>query len=89
MVKDIQHTSKSEAPLAYDLTELRDANKRLGYSAQKTLSVLQNLYEQQPVTHPRTDSRYITTDIVPTLTARLKNISVVPYGTCKTLYKNH
>ncbi|NLJ76724.1 MAG: DNA topoisomerase III [Peptococcaceae bacterium] len=82
VVKDIQHTSKSEgAPLAYDLTELqRDANKRLGYSAQKTLSVLQNLYEQHKlVTYPRTDSRYITTDIVPTLTARLKNISVVPY----------
>ncbi|MEG3070705.1 MAG: DNA topoisomerase [Candidatus Syntrophopropionicum ammoniitolerans] len=79
VVKDIQHTSKSEgAPLAYDLTELqRDANKRLGYSAQKTLSVLQNLYEQHKlVTYPRTDSRYITTDIVSTLTARLKSISV-------------
>lgn len=83
VVKDIQHTSKSEgAPLAYDLTELqRDANKRLGYSAQKTLSVLQNLYEQHKlVTYPRTDSRYITTDIVSTLTARLKSISVAPYA---------
>ncbi|MDD2553872.1 MAG: DNA topoisomerase, partial [Desulfotomaculaceae bacterium] len=59
----------------------RDANKRYGFSAQKTLSVLQDLYEQHKlVTYPRTDSRYITTDIVPTLTARLKSISVTPYA---------
>jgi DNA topoisomerase-3 len=83
VIKDIHTESKSEgAPLAYDLTELqRDANKRYGFSAQKTLSVLQDLYEQHKlVTYPRTDSRYITTDIVPTLTARLKSISVAPYA---------
>jgi DNA topoisomerase-3 len=74
---------KSElTPLAYHLTELqRDANKRLGFSAQKTLSVLQGLYEHHKlVTYPRTDSRYITTDIVPTLPARLKSIAVGPYA---------
>lgn len=83
VVKEIRTEGKSEgAPLAYDLTELqRDANKRYGFSAQKTLSILQDLYEQHKlVTYPRTDSRYITTDIVPTLTARLKSISVAPYA---------
>ncbi len=83
VVKEVRNESKSEpAPLAYDLTELqRDANKRYGFSAQKTLSVLQDLYEQHKlVTYPRTDSRYITSDIVPTLTSRLKSISVAPYA---------
>ncbi len=83
LVKDVRTEGKSEPPpLAYDLTELqRDANKRYGFSAQKTLSVLQDLYEQHKlVTYPRTDSRYITTDLVPTLPARLKSITVGPYA---------
>jgi len=82
-ISDLRQESKSEpAPLAYDLTELqRDANRRLGFSAQKTLSVLQDLYERHKlVTYPRTDSRYITTDIVPTLPARLKGIAVGSYA---------
>jgi len=81
-ISELRRESKSEpAPLAYDLTELqRDANRRLGFSAQKTLSVLQDLYERHKlVTYPRTDSRYITTDIVPTLPARLKSIAAGPY----------
>jgi len=83
VIKEVRTEGKSEpAPLAYDLTELqRDANKRYGFSAQKTLSILQDLYEQHKlVTYPRTDSRYITSDIVPTLPARLKSITVVPYA---------
>ncbi|NLI13713.1 DNA topoisomerase III [Pelotomaculum propionicicum] len=83
VVKDVRIESKSEpVPLAYDLTELqRDANRRYGFSAQKTLSLLQDLYEQHKlVTYPRTDSRYITSDIVPTLASRLKSISVAPYA---------
>lgn len=83
VIKEVRTEGKSEpAPLAYDLTELqRDANKRYGFSAQKTLSILQDLYEQHKlVTYPRTDSRYITSDIVPTLPARLKSIAVVPYA---------
>ncbi|MDD3653368.1 MAG: DNA topoisomerase III [Desulfotomaculaceae bacterium] len=83
VIKDIHTEGKSEpAPLAYDLTELqRNANKRYGFSAQKTLSVLQNLYEQHKLaTYPRTDSRYITRDMVPTLPARLKSIAVGPYA---------
>lgn len=83
IIKEVRTESKSEpAPLAYDLTELqRDANKRYGFSAQKTLSVLQDLYEQHKlVTYPRTDSRYITSDIVPTLPGRLRSIAVAPYA---------
>ncbi len=82
IIKEVRTEGKSEpAPLAYDLTELqRDANKRYGLSAQKTLSILQDLYEQHKlVTYPRTDSRYIPSDIVPTLPGRLKSIAVAPY----------
>ncbi|MBN2535257.1 MAG: DNA topoisomerase III [Spirochaetales bacterium] len=69
-------------PLAYDLTELqRDANRRFGYSAKKTLSLLQSLYERHKlVTYPRTDSRHITTDMVPTLKDRLKAVSIQPFA---------
>ncbi|OES45167.1 DNA topoisomerase III [Domibacillus iocasae] len=65
---------KSFAPGLYDLTELqRDANKIFGYSAKETLNIMQKLYEQHKVlTYPRTDSRYISSDIVGTLPERLK-----------------
>ncbi len=82
-IVDLQREIKSEpAPLAYDLTELqRDANRRCNFSAQKTLNVLQGLYERHKlVTYPRTDSRYITSDIVNTLPARLQGIAVGPYA---------
>ena len=69
-------------PLAYDLTELqRDANRRYGYSAKQTLDIMQKLYETHKlVTYPRTDSRYITDDIVPTLKERLRSIAIGPYS---------
>lgn len=69
-------------PLAYDLTELqRDANRKYAYSAKQTLNIMQKLYESHKlVTYPRTDSKYITEDIVPTLTERLKSIAVGPYA---------
>jgi len=82
-IKEVKTEARSEAPpLAYDLTELqREANRRLGWSAQKTLSILQELYEvHKLVTYPRTDSRYITDDIVPTLPLRLKSMGVGPYA---------
>lgn len=71
-----------EPPLAYDLTELqRDANVLLDLSAKETLDTLQGLYERHRiVTYPRTDSRYITTDIVPTLTSRLASLSRTPFA---------
>ncbi|RYL94799.1 DNA topoisomerase III [Sporolactobacillus sp. THM7-4] len=74
-------TKKERQPLPYDLTELqREANKRLGFSAKKTLNVLQALYERHKiVTYPRTDSRYLTKDIADTMVDRLKAVSSV-YG---------
>lgn len=69
-------------PLAYDLTELqRDANNRLGFSAKQTSNVLQKLYEQHKlVTYPRTDSRYLTSDMASTFKSRLESIAVGPYA---------
>lgn len=64
-------------PMLYDLTELqRDANKLYRYSPKETLSIMQRLYENHKVlTYPRTDSRYLTSDIVPTLQERLRAVS--------------
>ncbi|KQL17955.1 DNA topoisomerase III [Cytobacillus solani] len=72
---------KSYAPALYDLTELqRDANKIFGYSAKETLNIMQKLYEQHKVlTYPRTDSRYISSDIVGTLSERLKACGIGEY----------
>lgn len=68
-------------PAAYDLTELqRDANRKYGFSAKQTLACMQSLYETHKLlTYPRTDSRYITKDIVPTLPERLRAIAIGPY----------
>lgn len=74
-ITNIAKTAKKKfAPQLYDLTELqRDANKLYGYSAKETLSIMQNLYEYHKVlTYPRTDSRYLTEDIVSTLKERLE-----------------
>ena len=72
---------KKFSPALYDLTELqRDANKIFGYSAKQTLNIMQRLYENHKVlTYPRTDSRYITTDIVATIPERLKAVSFGEY----------
>ncbi len=78
----LKTTEKNEPqPLAYDLTELqRDANKVYGFSAKQTSNVLQKLYEQHKlVTYPRTDSRYLTSDMTATLKGRLESISSGPY----------
>jgi len=83
VVEVAKEAKKELQPLAYDLTELqRDANRKYAYSAKQTLSIMQKLYETHKlVTYPRTDSRYITQDIVPTLNERLKSIAVGPYVT--------
>lgn len=81
-VAEIRKTpKKTYAPLLYDLTELqRDANKKFDYSAKETLNIMQRLYENHKVlTYPRTDSRYLSADIIPTLKERLKACSVGPY----------
>lgn len=77
VIDHIERKKKSEQqPLPYDLTELqRDANKRYGFSAKKTLSVLQRLYEGKLVTYPRTDSRYLTTDMAQTMADRLQGMA--------------
>ncbi|WP_027097876.1 DNA topoisomerase III [Clostridium paraputrificum] len=72
---------KKYSPALYDLTELqRDANKIWGYSAKQTLNIMQRLYENYKLlTYPRTDSRYISSDILPTIPDRLRGISVGEY----------
>lgn len=73
---------KSYPPQLYDLTELqRDANKMFNFSAKETLSIMQRLYENYKLlTYPRTDSRYLTSDIVGTLKDRVKACGIGPYG---------
>lgn len=81
-VTDIEKKPKKTfAPGLYDLTELqRDANKIFGYSAKETLNIMQKLYEQHKVlTYPRTDSRYISQDIVATIRERLKACGIGEY----------
>src|SRR5699024_11971507 len=82
----VEHVERKEkkqfAPQLYDLTELqRDANKIFHLSGKQTLQAMQNLYERHKVlTYPRTDSRVITTDIVPTLKDRLDACGVDEYA---------
>ena len=89
-VKNVEKKKYSK-PL-YDLTELqRDANKKFGFSAKETLSIMQKLYEHHKVlTYPRTDSRYLTTDIVATLKDRIKAVNVSDYSkVCNKLLKTN
>lgn len=86
VVEVTESAKKKFAPQLYDLTELqRDANRIFGYSAKQTLSIMQRLYENYKIlTYPRTDSRYLSNDIVATLPDRLKAISVGNYRTLAT-----
>lgn len=73
---------KSYSPQLYDLTELqRDANKIFNFSAKETLSIMQRLYESHKIlTYPRTDSKYLSSDIVDTLKDRVKACGVGPFS---------
>ncbi len=77
----VEKTEKEEKrqlpPLLYDLTELqRDCNKKFGFSAQKTLNLAQDLYEKRKmITYPRTDSRYLSDDMVGKIKNTLKKLS--------------
>ena len=82
VVTEVKRTAKrTAAPLLYDLTELqREANRRFHYSAKETLNIMQRLYENHKVlTYPRTDSRYLSSDIVPALKERLRACGTGPY----------
>ena len=81
---------KTYAPLLYDLTELqRECNSCFGYSAKETLNIMQRLYENHKVlTYPRTDSRYLTKDIIPTLRERIDSCGMGPYRTIAAKVKN-
>ncbi|MTD42365.1 DNA topoisomerase III [Erwinia sp. CPCC 100877] len=72
-----EKTKIEQAPLPYDLTEIqREANQRYQFSAKKTLALVQSLYEfHKIVTYPRTDSKYLTTDMKATMSERLQAVS--------------
>lgn len=73
----VEKTKTETAPLPYDLTEIqREANQRYDFSAKKTLSLVQSLYENHKiVTYPRTDSKYLTNDMKSTMRERLQAVS--------------
>lgn len=84
IIISVEHEEKKQLhPLLYDLTELqRDCNKKFGFSAQKTLDVAQNLYEKRKlITYPRTDSRYLSNDMVSKVKLTLNKINIEPYKT--------
>lgn len=81
-VAEVRKQKKQQMPPAlYDLTELqREANKRFDFSAKETLRIMQGLYESHKVlTYPRTDSRYLSSDIVETLEERVKAVALGNY----------
>lgn len=83
VVERIERQHKTVYPPAlYDLTQLqRDANRMYGWTASKTLSVAQALYEKHKlITYPRTDSRYLSADIYKTLKSRLSKLNMEPWS---------
>ena len=74
VARKVTHTAP---PLLYDLTALqKDANRRHGFSADKTLSIAQSLYEKKITTYPRTGSRYISEDVFEEVPALLHKIGM-------------
>ena len=71
----VRKVAGTPPPLLYDLTALqKDANRRHGFSADKTLSIAQSLYEKKITTYPRTGSRYISEDVFEEVPALLRKI---------------
>ncbi|PJI08517.1 DNA topoisomerase III [Clostridium sp. CT7] len=81
VIKVENNKKKQVPPLLYDLTELqRDCNKKFGFSAQKTLDIIQNLYEKRKmVTYPRTDSRYLSHDMPDKVKSTIAKLNIEPY----------
>ena len=81
IIKADTKVKKQGAPQLYDLTQLqREANQKFGFSAKETLNIMQRLYENHKVlTYPRTDSRYLTADVMGTIKERLQAINAGVY----------
>ena len=85
----VTHEKKKEAPpKLYDLTTLqREANQVFGYTAKQTLNYAQSLYEKKLLTYPRTDSRYLTVDMVETASVVLHLAArVAPFDACPEFF---
>ena len=73
----VRKVAGTPPPLLYDLTALqKDANRRHGFSADKTLSIAQSLYEKKITTYPRTGSRYISEDVFEEVPVLLRKIGI-------------
>lgn len=79
-VADVQRKEVSqEPPLLYDLTALqKEANSKLGFSADKTLNIAQSLYEAKVLSYPRTGSRYISDDVLDEIPSRIALLERYP-----------
>ena len=91
IVKADKKRKKVYAPQLYDLTQLqRDANRLYNFSAKETLNYMQRLYEHYKVlTYPRTDSRYLTSDMTQTLTERVRACSAPEWSAaCAQILKD-
>lgn len=90
-VKSVERKEKTEKPPAlYDLTTLqREANRLLGFTAQQTLDYLQSLYEKKLATYPRTDSRYLTSDMAQSLPVLVNTVAkAMPFASGVAVYCN-
>lgn len=90
-VKSVERKEKTEKPpTLYDLTTLqREANRLLGFTAQQTLDYLQSLYEKKLATYPRTDSRYLTSDMVQSLPVLVNTVAkAMPFASGVAVYCN-
>ena len=76
----VKEEKRQLPPLLYDLTELqRECNRKFGFSAKKTLDIAQSLYEKRKmITYPRTDSRYLSDDMVGKIKQTLGRLKDVP-----------
>ena len=79
---------KEQPPKLYDLTTLqREANRIFGYTAKQTLDYAQSLYEKKLLTYPRTDSRYLTSDMAETASCVIHlAVKVPPFDKCSSFY---
>lgn len=79
---------KEQPPKLYDLTTLqREANRLLGYTAKQTLDYAQSLYEKKLLTYPRTDSRYLTSDMAETASVIVHLAArIAPFDGCASFF---